>query len=217
MNIEKKQPDHLRAYAALRSAILGGDLSPGQAVTIHGLGDITLSGMTPTREAIRRLISEGALELKGNRRVCVPELTPAAIDEIAFARLALEPQLAFWAAEKVTEPLIADLQAIDSAVDRALDDGNVADYMRHNSQFHMTLYDAAERSSIVQIVQALWLRIGPSFRVICGRVGTGNLPDMHKQAIAGLKEENPQAVMDAIHADIEQGITTIRAAIDPQN
>ncbi|MDH5797807.1 MAG: GntR family transcriptional regulator, partial [Paracoccaceae bacterium] len=66
--------------------ILFGDLAPGQAVTIKGLCEDVGAGMTPVREAIRRLTAEGALDFLGNRRVCVPELTLSQLDELAFAR-----------------------------------------------------------------------------------------------------------------------------------
>lgn len=69
-----KLPDHERAYRALREMVLHGELSPGQPVTIQGLVEALGLGMTPVREAIRRLTSQGALMFKGNRRVEVPQI-----------------------------------------------------------------------------------------------------------------------------------------------
>ncbi|MCA3449140.1 MAG: GntR family transcriptional regulator [Rhodobacter sp.] len=77
---------HELTCARLRDMVLSGQLQPGQPVTIQGLVSDLDAGMTPVREAIRRLIAEGALTLQGNRRVLVPHLTPALPDQIAFAR-----------------------------------------------------------------------------------------------------------------------------------
>ena len=84
--IETAMPAHAQVYLRLREMVLYGDLTPGQAVTIQGLTERLGVGMTPVREAIRRLISQGALEFQGNRRVSVPLLTAADIGEIIVAR-----------------------------------------------------------------------------------------------------------------------------------
>ncbi|MCC2099410.1 MAG: FCD domain-containing protein [Hyphomicrobiales bacterium] len=81
--------------------------------------------MTPVREAIRKLTAEGALELQGNRRVCVPQLTTRQMDELAFARLAIEPKLARMAADRLQPSDIYDLSKIDAEIDRAIADGDV--------------------------------------------------------------------------------------------
>ena len=81
--------------------ILFGELAPGQPVTIQGLVSTLDVGMTPVREAIRRLTSEGALEFKGNRRVSVPQPDMAQWNDIAFARLSVEPELARKATENI--------------------------------------------------------------------------------------------------------------------
>ncbi len=85
---------HEVTYSRLRDMILFGALAPGQPVTIQGLTTELETGMTPVREAIRRLAAEGALMLQGNRRVSVPQMTESVLDQLAWARLAIEPQLA---------------------------------------------------------------------------------------------------------------------------
>ena len=73
----RKIPSHEVTYARLRDMILFGHLAPGAPVTIQGLITELDAGMTPVREAIRRLTAEGALVLHDNRRVSVPRMTPA--------------------------------------------------------------------------------------------------------------------------------------------
>ena len=55
----------------------------------------TLSGvsMTPAREAVRRLVGEGALTLSASGRVSTPELTNERIEELAALRSLIETEL----------------------------------------------------------------------------------------------------------------------------
>ena len=89
-------PTHELVYRQLRDMVLFGDLVPGQAVTIQGLTQYLSAGMTPVREALRRLIAEGALEAQGNRRISVPRLTRANVDELIFARAGDRSKACFY-------------------------------------------------------------------------------------------------------------------------
>ena len=55
----RKVPSHELTYVRLRDMVLFGTLAPGQPVTIQGLISDLGAGMTPVREAIRRLTAEG--------------------------------------------------------------------------------------------------------------------------------------------------------------
>lgn len=206
-------PAHLSVYHEIRRMILCGDLAPGQTVTIQGLVDRVGAGMTPVREAIRRLTSEGALQFQGNRRVSVPTLTLAQVDELVFARLALEPDLAGWAAAKAKPEDIRELSEIDGDLNAAIARGDIPAYMLHNYSFHMTLYTLAETEIVLPVVRTLWLRSAPSLRVMVGRLGTRNLPDMHRAALDALSAGDPDAVSDAVRADILQGMDSVRDAL----
>ncbi|WP_438986650.1 GntR family transcriptional regulator [Marivivens donghaensis] len=214
MNVEMpKEPAHQTVYRRLRDMILCGEMEPGQAVTIQGLVAELDAGMTPVREAIRRLTSEHALEFKDNRRVGLPVLNRAEIDEISFARLALEPQLAMWAAAKITPEQINQLAAIDEDLNRAIDRGDIQTYLIQNYRFHSTLYAASQAATVIALVDALWLRLGPSLRVMRGRFGTASLDDRHAVAVEALRAGDIPAVGDAIRLDIEQGFNQIRLSM----
>ncbi len=208
-----KLPIHERVYRCIREMILYGELAPGQAVTIHGLVEHLGVGMTPVREALRRLTAEGALDFLGNRRIAVPVLSVGLLDEISFARQAVEPQLARLATPRLTAADIDRLRCIDDRVNAAIENGDISAYLRENHRFHLGIYEHAGAPVLLQIANALWLRVGPSLRVVCGRRGTANLPDKHDEAIAALRAGDARAAAEAIGEDIEQGHTSIRSAL----
>lgn len=206
-------PAHETVYRKLREAILFGELMPGQAVTIQGLVTTLDAGMTPVREAIRRLTAEGALEFQGNRRVGVPQLTTGNIDELIYARQAIEPQLALSATKRANAEDRACLAAIDAQLDAAILLGDVRAYLELNYRFHSEIYDMANAPILRAMADGLWLRFGPSLRVVCGRIGTQNLPDQHKEALNAMQSGDAEAAAEAMRKDVIQGMEQVRSAM----
>ena len=209
----RKVPSHEVTYARLRDMILYGQLAPGQPVTIQGLISDLGAGMTPVREAIRRLATEGALLPQGNRRVSVPRLSGSDLDQIAFARLAIEPRLASLAAVHASPALLAQLELLDAEVDRTVAAGDVTGYLTSNHAFHFALYGAAGAGVLLDMAQSLWLRFGPSLRVVTGLSGRASLPDSHKDIITALRAGDGAGAGAAMGRDIELGLGHVRAAI----
>ncbi|KMK65831.1 GntR family transcriptional regulator [Puniceibacterium sp. IMCC21224] len=206
-------PVHEQVYRALRKKVLFGELEPGQAVTIQGLTQSLDVGMTPVREALRRLTAEGALEFQGNRRICVPVLDRSAIDELTVARRALEPELARMATARITSAQVAALRDCDARLDRAIARGDVRGYLEENHDFHAAINGIAQAPILTALVEGLWLRFGPSLRVVCGLFGTRNLPDMHKDLINAFELGDPVAAARAMEGDVVQGMDQIRAGL----
>ena len=207
-------PNHELVYRRIREMILFGELAPGQPVTIHGLVRELGAGMTPVREAIRRLTAEGGLDFLGNRRVCLPALSLAQLDELSVARFAIEPHLAFLAADKMNIADIDRLEKVDECLNVAIAQGNVHAYLEHNYRFHEMLYAHADAGIVMSISGTLWVRVGPSLRVVLGRFGTANLPDKHKEALAALRARDARAVAQAIREDLCQGHEGIRLSLE---
>jgi DNA-binding GntR family transcriptional regulator len=208
-----KLPEHQAIYQRIRNLILFGTLVPGQAVTIQGLADLIGAGTTPVREAIRRLTAEGALEAGGNRRVSVPEITRQKLDEISFVRLSIEPRLTELAAAQMTDACLDKLHAHDGEVNDAIRNGDIERYLEFNFRFHFCLYDRAEARILNKIALSLWLQVGPSLRIVCGRYGTANLPDKHSEALSALREGDAVRAATAIADDIRQGLGQVRLTL----
>ena len=208
----RKVPTHEITYLRLRDMVLYGVLAPGQPVTIQGLIRDLDAGMTPVREAIRRLTAEGALVLHDNRRVSVPRMTPLLLDQLVHIREAVEPKLAELAAPNVTSALIDRLIEIDHGIEPAIRASDVTTYLRLNYAFHFTLYEAAGATVLEDVARSVWLRFGPSLRVILGRYIALGLPDRHAEALEAMRAGDTQALAIAIREDIAQGVDQVRAA-----
>ncbi|WP_319545456.1 GntR family transcriptional regulator [Ruegeria conchae] len=203
---EEKRPAHEQVYRTLKSQILFGDLVPGQPVTIQGLTDSLGVGMTPVREAIRRLISDGALIFQGNRRVSVPLLSANDIEQMIFARISIETELSRRTTRNISSTEIDHLEKLDQRLDLMIADGDVGGYLRLNHAFHQALYSHANAPILVDLAERLWLRFGPSLRIVCGRFGTQSLPDRHKDIIVALRNKDAEKAALATAQDIEQGM-----------
>ncbi len=214
-------PAHQIAYARLRDMVLFGELAPGAAVTIEGLVARLDLGMTPVREAIRRLIAEGALQMQGNRRVCVPRLDAAALEDLGYARCAIETRLARQALAHCDATGIEALREIDRQLDQAIASGDIPAYLRSNHAFHFALYARARSEVLEALAASLWLRFGPSLRVVClgqggargAHGGALHQPDNHKAALDALAAGDAAALAEALEADIAQGVENIRAGL----
>lgn len=208
-------PVHEKVYRDLRDAILFGEFEPGEPLTIQGLVARLDAGMTPVREALRRLTAEGALLAMGNRRIMVPVLDLPDVDELTEARLALEAVLTKRAVLLISEAEIAELAEIDARLDSAIERGDVSLYLKENHAFHARLNEIAQAPIITALVDGLWLRFGPSLRVVCGQFGTRNLPDRHKELLTALQERDSDAAVEAIQEDVIQGMDLIRQSMQP--
>jgi DNA-binding GntR family transcriptional regulator len=197
---------HEYAHLRLRQAIMTGTVRPGSALTIRGLAEAMESSPTPVREALRRLSSEGALQVLDNRRIVVPRMTADRFAELIALRSALEQHAARRAVAHITEKRIDRLVEIDNAQDDAIKAGDNAAALLLNQEFHRTLYTANPEQLIMPMVESVWLQLGPFLGIAMEHVAKLYFVDRHQEAIAALRKRDEDAVAAAIHADIHEGI-----------
>ncbi len=202
----KKIPEHQAVYERIRDMILRGRFTPGQPLTIMGLSERLKVGMTPVREAIRRLSAENALDTLGNRRVVVPVLDVRNFQDIYYLRQHVEPELTRRAVRNITNEIIEQLIVIDKEIDNAIESGDVESYLERNNCFHFKIYGLADAPVLFRSALALWVQVGPSLRVNCGRYGTANLPDKHSELLDALANRDEEQAALAMTGDLEQSL-----------
>ncbi|WP_045391480.1 GntR family transcriptional regulator [Falsirhodobacter sp. alg1] len=199
-------PAHERVYRALRTRIMHGEVAPGQALTLRGIGRDQNVSMTPAREAVRRLVAEGALTLSSSGRVATPELTPERIEELASIRALLEPDLASRALPRAHFALIDRLTAINAANAEAVVKGDAVGYIRTNLEFHRTLYLRAQAPAMLALTETVWLQLGPTMRALYSHLRRNEPPIHHRHILAALRAGDEPGLRLAIRTDVTQGL-----------
>lgn len=197
---------HDRVYRTLRTAIMYGEINPGQAMTLRGIGEEFEVSMTPAREAIRRLVAEGALSMSSSGRVSTPELSNERIEELAALRALIEVELASRALPRAHMALIERLQTINSTIAEHIARQDAVAYIRTNLEFHRTLYLRAQAPAMLAMAEQVWLQLGPTMRALYGRLRRKDPPHFHRLIIAALKAGDEPGLRLAVRSDVTQGL-----------
>ncbi|SDX69727.1 transcriptional regulator, GntR family [Allgaiera indica] len=197
---------HDRLYRTLRSQVMHGELDPGAALTLRGIAKRFGVSMTPVREALRRLVAEGALSMSASGRVTTPELSNERIEELAAIRALLEPELASRALPRAHFALIERLQTINTANAEAVAKQDAVAYIRTNLEFHRTLYLRAQAPAMLAIAETVWLQLGPTMRALYTRLRRNEPPPHHRMILAALKAGDEPGLRLAVRADVTQGL-----------
>ena len=197
-------------YDQLFHDLITGQLAPGLSLTVRGLARRLKVSPMPVREAVKRLVAQGALELTETRRISVAPMTPEKFDEICAGRTLLEPELAARAMPNFLPGDLETLREWDLSVDAAIAAGDPNAYGRANWGFHSFLYRKAGMPTLYGLVEPLWLQVGAFMRQLAGRFGTANLQDQHHVAIDALSRGDEAMLRKAIRQDILDGMNLIR-------
>lgn len=197
---------HDRVYRAMRTRIMHGQIAPGQAMTLRGIGREFGVSMTPVREALRRLVAEGALQLSSSGRVSTPELSAERIEELAALRALLEVELASRALPRAHIALIDRLQSINATIGEVVINRDAVGYIRTNLEFHRTLYLRAQAPAMLAMAETVWLQLGPTMRALYGRLNKTDPPHFHKLIVAALKAGDEPGLRLAVRSDVTQGL-----------
>ncbi len=197
---------HDRVYRTLRTRIMHGEIDPGEALTLRGIGKEFDVSMTPAREAVRRLVAEGALTLSPSGRVSTPELSNERIEELAALRSLIETELASRALPRAHLALIDRLQVINNTVAEAIAKRDAVAYIRTHLEFHRTLYLRAQAPAMLAMAETVWLQLGPTMRKLYGRLNRTEVPKNHRLILAALRAGDEPGLRLAVRSDVTQGL-----------
>ncbi|HSH49160.1 MAG TPA: GntR family transcriptional regulator [Halomonas sp.] len=197
----------MRLHRALRARLCEGDFTPGETISIRSIASEYGTSAMPAREALRWLVTEGALVFSDSRKIIVPELSRERFVEVLFARKSLETEVSRQAFAHITSKDIGALRSIDERIDVAIEQADIPSYMRNNYRFHFHIYRLSRSCVLLPLIEILWLQYGPSMRYICTRWGASTIADDHHREVTdALARGDREGFCAAIAADIEQGM-----------
>jgi len=166
------------------------------------------------REALRRLVAEHVLVLLPNRSVSLPIITRERFREITRIRTSLEG----LAAEEATPLIAADTVKRMAALNDEMElpgQTRRAEYLSKNREFHFCLYQSSHLPTLVKIIEALWLQIGPLLTIQQHEfASTGVIvQSQHRRLLKALKKGDAAEARDAVVNDIEDAAKIIGASL----
>jgi DNA-binding GntR family transcriptional regulator len=193
------------AYAALRDAFIRGAFAPGDTVSLRMLADQLGISLTPVREAVRRLVAEGALVDTPSRTLAVPPFDAARARDLKRARLALEGLVLEQAMARIDADGIAALEAV---IAREAGDGPD---LQANYDFHFGLYRHSGSAVLMPLVEGLWVQYGAYLNRIIATPAARKLPEHkhHRKILAALRKGDREAAQAALARDIERSFRVI--------
>ena len=198
-------------YQSLRKAIVTGTLKPGEKVSTRAVAESAGVSFTPAREAIARLIADGALEQSGPKSVVVPHLRIEALEEITKLRLSLECMAAEVAATRISKDDLAKLKKVELSYEKYRNKENFTKSLTLNEEFHFTIYRASDMPRLIGFIETLWVQVGPSFNLLLDSKPIPKRPlKFHNDALIGLEQGNGARVAGAIRDDLEFGYERLK-------
>ncbi len=123
-------------YDYVMERIVHGSFAAGSSIGIAALAEQTGVSLIPTREALRRLESEGLVEFMFHRGVRVSELTIEQYREIMQTEAVLEGLAVGLAAPLLTDDDLQRAREVNDRMNAALLEGDFHAYNRGSLEFH---------------------------------------------------------------------------------
>jgi DNA-binding GntR family transcriptional regulator len=200
-------------YQHLRQWVTVGRFLPGERLKIRQLAADTGFGLMPVRAALQRLAAEGALANTPNAGVMVPLLSRAEFDDVLGTRMLLEGEAAERGCLRLATNELKAMRALGKDMAKALTRTDATAYLEANEAFHLRLYRAAGSPVLLQLIERVWLKVGPlSNRLFDHAQAVPVLNDAHDDLLAALAQRDGAAARRAIERDLFVAAQFLRLA-----
>jgi len=152
---QKHQSLNDTIYTALREAIFRGDYKPGERLTEPGLAKLFGVSRNPIREVLRRLQSEGIVEIPPRKSARVALFSTEEIEEIIELRAELEGLSAQFATGRLTDETSAQLKKLLEQGNKAAEKNDSEKIRHYNSEFHALLASSGKNRFLADYMRTL--------------------------------------------------------------
>jgi DNA-binding GntR family transcriptional regulator len=199
---------HSYAYEGIRNRILNGSLAPGTALIQTTLAAELNVSLTPVREALRDLATEGLVTQLPHKGTVVSAVGIDDAIEINQIRLKLEPD-AIAAATRTITP--NGLRAVEELFDR-LTQASDGEWVALNREFHLALIAATPsdrvRGILTNLASLAALQVGAA---ISHRRGTGPEQE-HRAILDALQQGDASKAHDEVERHLRHSLVSLEDA-----
>lgn len=145
--------------ACLRKAILNGFFEPNEKLDQRRIAEELEVSRTPVREALRRLESEGFIDVRPHRGAFIPRISRRAIREIYEVRQILESEVVRLATPLIPKSVLEELGRRLIETQAKFETGDFTDHFAVSIDFHDAILASIENTVLKEVLDSLNNRI----------------------------------------------------------
>lgn len=195
---------------ALRTAIRQGALPPGQRLAQADLAEQLGVSRIPLRDALRRLETEGVVQIDGRRGAWVTRLGPEDIKEIYEMRLILETRCMQYAVENLDDDDIGRIVELSEEMDRY--DLSPVDGFKARRKFYSRLYRCAQRPRMRRTVLQLRDNVD-RYHILTDREHSH---EAHEELRRLIRERDGKGAADVMRRHLEEARDDLLRMLEPE-
>jgi DNA-binding GntR family transcriptional regulator len=199
-------------YARIKEGVLSCEIPPGTEIRGQELADSFGVSMSPVRDALHRLQTEGLIEVLPRQGYYVRKISLEDALELYEMRIILESACVERTVRAASD---ADLAALDP-YSRGPTAGSRREWTAHNKEFHLFLASLCGNSRLISTTQEIILAFDRlTLASISQPYGAGSrgstalaaLDHEHSEIITALKERDAALAVQLMRAHIERSRT----------
>jgi DNA-binding GntR family transcriptional regulator len=205
-------------YEQLRSAILGGELAPGDAMSQAALAREFNAGRTPLREALRLLQHEGLVVSEPKRRVRIAQLSGDDAEELYIMRISLEAVAIRITIPTLSSGDLAEIEGVMAQMDHYMRMDDRRGFSVPHRKFHLALVASAGPRALETVSQLF--DHAERYRVRFG----ANDPEIweqrraeHRGIVEAVRAGDADLASERLVAHYAHTALLIFAALDPEH
>ena len=192
-------------YEELKMQILTGKIAPGTRMMEVELAESMGVSRTPIREAIKKLEQEGLVVIEPRKGAYASQISVKDMVDILEVRQDMEGLAAHMAAYRMTPKQMKELESISIAYNKAVEDGNMADMIRFDTDFHNLIVESCNNSILTMMInqlQELLLRFRYVYYDNIKRAE--KMPSEHSMIMEAIKDGRSDAARVSAEMHIER-------------
>lgn len=206
LSLETGESTERQLYALLRRAIMEGIFLPGASITGRSIAENLGVSPTPVRDALKRLEADGVIEGRSKSAYFVITLSREQYIEVLYLRQIIEGHAAARAAIKAKPSDVRRIQAIQ---DRYMGARDLEESVRIDFAFHFEIYKLANCQILMDVIENLWMRIGPSMYLHGDGYDLAAVGKNHQRLIDALKRNDPVNAEASLRIDLLDAMKVI--------
>lgn len=190
MPLDDKSGLHAQVYNYMLDQIFHQKFSYGQKISEEEIAQSLNVSRTPIREALRKLESDGLVEILPKRFAQIVTLTHEDMRQMGTVKLQLDFLAAQLAVYHGSNSDFAALEHTNEALAQALEGGDAYNTLRLDSQFHQQYMRISGNTPLVRFQHQLQTRIS-----LYQSISLKEKPDMMSHSL-----EEHQAIIEALYS-----------------